>query len=72
MEMFAMLDRDNSGTITCLELAHSLQSMHSGLDESEIEDVVQFFDKNGHGAFDVHDFKLTIQEMHWMNDHSNQ
>ncbi|CAG7895961.1 unnamed protein product [Brassica rapa] len=55
-ELFKMIDRDNSGTITFKELKDCIRRVGSELVESEIQELLQAADVDGSGTIDYGEF----------------
>jgi len=59
--LFAVFDKDNSGSITAQELRHTLQSLGTTLSEDDLHDFVKDFDESGEGHIDLEEFARVIK-----------
>lgn len=54
--IFKIIDRDNSGTITAVELKTTLSSLGEVMSHDDVQHIVREADENGDGVIDVHEF----------------
>lgn len=61
--LFALIDRDGSGTISAQELLHVLASLGTELTLEGAEAMVREFDHDGNGAIDLKEFAGLLNEL---------
>eukprot|EP00899_Mesostigma_viride_P019571 jgi/Mesvir1/27615/Mv07348-RA.1 len=70
-EMFHMIDRDGSGTITYAELKDGLQKMGSTLAESEVMQLMAATDIDGSGTIDYEEFVAATMQLNKLEADQN-
>mmetsp|Transcript_31012 Transcript_31012/g.84858 ORF Transcript_31012/g.84858 Transcript_31012/m.84858 type:complete len:121 (-) Transcript_31012:492-854(-) len=59
-EIFEMLDKDKSGSLTVDELKEAFEDMHTGLEESEILAIVSKLDDDNTGEIEREEFVTAL------------
>lgn len=55
-QVFALFDKDGSGTISAKEIGNVLRALGQNLTEAELVDLVRERDKDGNGELDLEEF----------------
>lgn len=70
-EMFKTFDKDNSGTITLLEMKEGLKKMGNPMSESEVEAMMTQIDVDGNGEISYEEFIAATMHMNKLNSDEN-
>ncbi|KAL0722878.1 hypothetical protein Bca4012_037477 [Brassica carinata] len=69
--MFANIDTDNSGTITCEELKEGFAKLASELNEPEVKQLMDAADVDGNGSIDYIEFATATMHRHKLESNEN-
>ena len=61
-DVFALIDKDGSGSITAEEFSTQMKSLPVEVSEHDIEALVREVDHSGDGEIDLHEFAAVLKK----------